>query len=197
MTIILDEKEYPVKDLTIEQYEALKKSPNINEIEIIHILTDAPLEEIKSAPFHQVKFISKVLMSEWATDGDVSELELVVLFNGNKYGLIQPSKISYEEWINLEVFLAEDPLDLIKLATHLYRPLKNDKVGEFRELIPYSLDECMERMEEFKKFPVKKLMSALFFLSVFAQTYTENFLSSMETKMKKQTTQPKIIRKTK
>jgi hypothetical protein len=197
MTIVLDDKEYQVKDLTIEQYEALKQNPDIKDYELIHMLTDAPIDDIKSSPFHQVKFVSKMLMSDWITDGDVSPLELVVVFNGVKYGLIQPSKMSYEEWINLEVFLAEDPLDLVKISTHLYRPLKNDKVGEFRELQPYSLDECMERMEEFKKFPIKKFMSAFFFLSQYATILIDNILSSMEKKGKKPTTIPKIIQKKK
>jgi hypothetical protein len=122
----------------------------------------------------------------------------VVDFKGDKYGLIKPSQLSYEEWINLEVFMAESPLDLVKLATHLYKPLINGKGGEDRELIPYSLDECMGRQNDFKQFPITWLFGALFFLTTFVQELTKASLLSMETKAtennKKDKQRPKILR---
>ena len=97
--------------------------------------------------------------------------------------------------------MAESPLDLTKLATHLYKPLSNNKVGDDRELIPYSLDECMGRMNDFKNLPITWLFSALFFLTTFVQELTKASLLSMETKAtesnKKDKAKPKILRQKK
>ena len=191
MKVVLGKKEYGLLPITIEQYELLKDNPDIKATELITMMTGAPLEEVKQAPFSQVSFISKMLMTEWV-NYDTSPLNLVVDFKGKKYGLIKPSIISYEEWINLEVFMAESPLDLVKLATHLYKPLSNDKVGEDRELIPYSLDECNGRIDDFKHFPITWLFSALFFLTTFAQELIKTSLSSTETKATKNKTNDKV-----
>jgi hypothetical protein len=197
MKVVLGKKEYGILPITIEQYELLKTNPDIKPTELITMMTGAPLEEVKQAPFAQVSFVAKMLMTEWSNT-DSSPLQLVVDFKGVKYGLIKPSNISYEEWINLEVFMAESPLDLTKLAVHLYKPLSNNKEGDDRELIPYSLDECMGRMNDFKQFPITSLFSALFFLTIFVQELTKVSLSSMETKMiennKKDKAKTKILR---
>jgi hypothetical protein len=200
MKVILGKNEYGVLPITIEQYGLLKDNPDIKPVELITMMTGAPIEEVKQAPFADVKFVAQALMSEWNTT-DTSPLNLVIDFKGERYGLIKPSQISYEEWINLEVFMAESPLDLTKLATHLYKPLSNNKVGDDRELIPYSLDECMGRMNDFKNLPITWLFSALFFLTTFVQELTKASLLSMETKAtesnKKDKAKPKILRQKK
>ena len=199
MKVVLGKKEYGVLPITIEQYELLKTNPDIKATELITMMTGAPLEEVKQAPFTQVSFVAKYLMTEWQTTE--TPLQIVVDFKGKKYGLIKPSQLSYEEWINLEVFMAESPLDLVKLSTHLYKPLMNEKVGEDRELIPYSLDECMGRQNDFKQFPIAWVFGALFFLTIFVQELTKASLSSMETKAtennKRNNPKTKILRQKK
>jgi len=196
MKVVLGKKEYGILPITIEQYELLKTNPDIKATELITMMTGAPLEEVKQAPFTQVSFVAKMLMTEWQTTE--TPLQIVVDFKGKKYGLIKPSQLSYEEWINLEVFMAESPLDLVKLATHLYKPLSSNKEGEDRELIPYSLDECIARQNDFKQFPIAWVFGALFFLTIFVQELTKASLSSMETKMTeskvKNNQKPKILR---
>jgi hypothetical protein len=200
MKVVLGKKEYGILPITIEQYELLKDNKDIKATELITMMTGAPIEEVKQAPFTQVSFVAKMLMNEWSNT-ETTPLNLVVDFKGVKYGLIKPSQISYEEWINLEVFMAESPLDLTKLAVHLYKPLSNDKIGEDRELIPYSLDECMGRVNDFRQFPITNLFSALFFLTTFVQELMKVSLSSMETKMIenkiKDKAKPKILRQNK
>ena len=200
MKVVLGKKEYGVLPITIEQYELLKNNPDIKATELITMMTGAPIEEVKQAPFTQVSFVAKMLMTEWSNT-DTTPLNLVVDFKGKKYGLIKPSQLSYEEWINLEVFMAESHLDLVKLATHIYKPLANDKIGEDRELIPYSLDECMGRLNDFKQFPITWLFSSLFFLTTFVQELTKASLSYMETKAieskTKDKTKTKILRQKK
>lgn len=184
MKVVLDEVDYNLKPLTIEQYLALKDNPDINEIELIHLMTGAPVDIIKRAPMTEVKFVASVLMSEMASVHDLSPLVLDLEFKGVEYGLIRPSRMTYEEWINMEVFMAQKPVDMLKIATHLYRPLKSKKYGDERELVPYNLDECVARENDFRSFPVSICMSALFFLTTFARTLTDDFLSSTPHKKK-------------
>lgn len=191
MKIQLGNTDYSVKDLTIEQYLLLKDNNDIKPDELIAMLTDAPIKEVRKAPFAQLSFVAKYLTSNLMAD-ETTPLNIIVDFKGVRYGLIKPSQISYEEWINLEVFMAESPIDILKMATHLYKPLKNDKVGEERELVDYSLDECISRMEEFKKFPINSVFSALFFLTTFVQELTKASLSSLETKLKGNKTNEEI-----
>jgi hypothetical protein len=185
MKVIFDNKEYEIKSLTIEQYSAIKETPNINEVQLIHLLTDIPTDEIKEAPMTDVKFVAQMIMGQFSNATEASELPLVVNIDGINYGLMKPSKLSYEEWINLEVFFSQSPLDLTRLATHFYRPLLSDKIGEERELVKYSFDECQSREELFrKKFQMNWLMSAVFFLQTFVKILTEDFLSSIPNKTK-------------
>jgi hypothetical protein len=93
--------------------------------------------------------------------------------------------------------MAESPLDLTKLATHLYKPLASNKEGDERELIPYSMDECLSRQNDFRQFPITHLFSGLFFLTTFVQELMKVSLSYMGTKViennKKDKAKPKIL----
>lgn len=184
MEIVLGKKTYEVKPVTIRQYKELETNPQISDIDLINMLTGARKEDIIKAPMAEVKFVAAVLRSEWGAELDKTPLELTIEFNGKLYGLIIPSQISYGEWINLEVFMARSPVDIVLLATHLYRPLASDKIGDERELTDYDLGECQSRMEEFMDFPIRSVMSALFFLTTFAQELIKTSLSFTETKMK-------------
>lgn len=185
MKLVLDKQEYDVMPITIRQYMEMDKIGDMSDIDLIHYFTGAPKKDIIEAPFQQVKFIAGVLKSEFGASEDLSKLNLVYEFNGKRYGLIRPSQISYGEWINYEVFLAQKPVNIPLLATHLYRPCVDDKIGDERELIKYDLKECQDRIEEFMDFPVSVVLSALFFLTTFAQKLTENSLSYSETKVNK------------
>jgi|694.fasta_scaffold84296_3 hypothetical protein len=179
MKVVFEKKEYDIKSLTIEQYSAIKDNPNISEVQLIHLLTDIPVSEVMEAPMTDVKFVAQMLLGQYSTATEASELPLVIQIDGLNYGLMRPSKLSYEEWINLEVFFSQSPMDLTKLATHFYRPTINDKIGEERELIPYSLEECQSRENLFrKKFQMNWLMAAVFFFQTFVKILTEDSQSS-------------------
>jgi len=183
MKLVIDNKEYPIKPITLALYEKMMINDDMEDLEILGHLTDIPRDLLKQGTFSNIRFAVNMIRSSFAELDKTSKLDLVIEFNGKRYGLMMPSKISYEEWVNLEVFMAETPVNSRLLATHLYRPLASDKIGEERELIPYSLDECMARQEEFGELPIQTFISALFFLTTFVQEYTEIILSSTETKM--------------
>jgi len=188
MKLVIGENEYQINPLTLEDYNFYTSSEGskIKDIDLIVRFTNAPKKELMKQPFHKINFIASMIRSSWGADDDTGTLDLVYTHNGKKYGLIKPSELTFEEWINLEVFMGQSPLNLPLLATHLYKPLKSDKVGDDRELIDYDLSECESRYNEFLSFPMPVFTSSLFFLATFAQKYTENLLGSMENNLKKQ-----------
>lgn len=182
MKIQIGDNDYSVRDLTIHQYETLKDREDISDIDFICLMTGVDKNLLKQAKATDIIFVAKFLKSEVLFQDEIGELELTLEIDGTLYGLIKPVEMTFDEFINLEIFLAEKPLNLAKIATHLYRPLKDEYIGEKRNLIDYDLQECMDRMELFnKQFPIKKLMSALFFLISFGKILTEDLLVSMET----------------
>ncbi len=182
MKIVFDGVDYDIKPLTIVQYQTIMDNPNINDVDIISLFTEIPRQEILKAPFADVKFVAQALRGDWAGMDSDLPLQLTYTFEGEHYGLIIPSKLSFEEWINLEVFFTQSPLNLPLLAAHFYKPLASTKQGEDRELQPYSLQECMTRASQFQRFPIKVFLPALFFFVSFLQELTTNTLSSLETK---------------
>jgi len=183
MRVVLDDKTYDVLEIGLDKYEFLLKLEEMKDPQVISFLTNAPLEEVKNAPFADVKFVSQMVKSKFYEMYNDTPLELTYTHHGVHYGLIIPSKITFEEWVNLEIFMASSPLDLPLIAAHLYKPLRSDKQGDERELWDYSLDECERRARnEFKDFPVRIFNSALFFFTTFVMEYTKIILSSLETK---------------
>jgi hypothetical protein len=194
MRVVIDDRTYDYVEIGLDKYDFLLKLEEMKPAQVISFLTDAPLEEIKKAPFADVKFVSQMVKSQFYQTYNNTPLELTYTHNGVHYGLIIPSKISFEEWVNLEVMMASAPLDYALVAAHLYKPLRSDKQGDERELWDYSLDECQRRAQnEFKDFPVRIFNSALFFFTTFVMEYTQNILSSMETSKTEKTlpTDPK------
>jgi len=186
MKLVIDEKEYNIKPLTIDDYIYFSKKENqdIKDLDLLLRFTDAPKSELVKLPFHKINFVASVIRSDFGGDDDYGTLDLVITHKGKKYGLIKPSEISYEEWVNLEVFLAQSPLNFKLIAAHLYKPLKSDKVGDERELIDYDLTECESRVYDFGDLPMGHFTSALFFLTTFAQKLTEGLVGSMANKLK-------------
>jgi hypothetical protein len=183
MRVVLDDKDYDLIEIGLDKYDFLQKLEDMKPAQVISFLTNAPLEEVKKAPFADVKFVSDVVKSKFYEMYNETPLELTYTHNGVNYGLMIPSKISFEEWVNLEIFMASQPLDLPLIAAHLYKPLRSDNQGHERELWDYSLDECERRAKnEFKDFPVRIFNSAIFFFTTFVMEYTKNILSSLETK---------------
>ena len=188
MKLVIGSNEYQIKPITLGDYLELKDADltKMTDVDLLIRFTTAPESEIKKIPFAKVGFISSIIKSSFGGDDDALPLALTLKIKDKWYGLIRPSELSYEEWINLEVFMTEKPLDILKIATHLYKPLKNEKMGEERELIDYDLNECLSRQEDFREMYMGNLTSALFFLTTFAEKLTESLLDYMGTQLKKQ-----------
>lgn len=192
MKLVIKEKEYEIKPMSVGDYLDLNEQDVIKmtDLEVLERFTTAPKESLIKIPYAKVKFIASMIRSSYGSDTDALPLALTLKINDTYYGLIRPSELSYEEWINLEVFMAEKPLDILKLATHLYKPLKSDMMGEDRELVDYDMGECKTREQEFRDMNMGNLTSALFFLTTFVEKLTESLLGSLEKKMKGNTKNP-------
>lgn len=200
MKLEVDGIDYLVKPLTIETYEFFTENENIDDITLVSKFTDCNPELLKRAKFTDIKFVSNMIRGSFGQMNDKSKLEMNFEVDGVRYGLLKPSELTYEEWVNLEVFMSKTPIDLGLISTHLYKPLKNDKLGEERELIDYDLEECRSRVELFRtQVPLSIFLSAFFFIAIFVQKLTEGLLDSTENKMnqkkmmEKQRKKPTII----
>ena len=183
MRVVVNDKDYDLIEIGLDKYELLMNLDKMKDPQVISFLTGAPLDEVKQGGFSEVKFVSQMVKAKFLETYNNTPLELTYTHNGVHYGLIIPSKISFEEWVNLEVIMASKPIDYALVAAHLYKPLRSEKQGEERELWDYSLQECETRSKnEFKDFPVRIFNSALFFFTTFVMEYTQNILSSLETK---------------
>lgn len=191
--IVLNDKDYVIREVSIDDYDYYHNKEKVDEMELIARMTNCPMEELTQVPFTQVRFVAQYIQT-LMNDEKPSPLHLTIELGGVKYGLFKPASITYAEWINLEVFMTESPLNIRRLATHFYRPLASDKLGEERELIPYNMEECMAREKEFGKLPIKWFLSALFFFNQFVQEYTKIILSSMETKLTEEGKKNEIIK---
>ena len=182
MRVVIKDKPYEIRDLTLVDYEFAKNIDKLGAVQIIHLFTGAPMEDIKDTNFIEIKKTAALLSQNFSINNVDEKLQEVITFKDKQYGLIYPSKVSFEEWINLEVFLANENMDLPLVAAHLYKPLV--EVNEYeRVLEPYSLEECQKRAQnEFKDFPIRIFTTALFFLSTFALNFTDNILSYLEMK---------------
>jgi hypothetical protein len=181
MKIVIDEIDYPVKEMGIDQYQAILSNENIGDLDLISLFVDVEKSILKRASFQNLKFVASMLRHRIKEDDMESPLNLTYRFKGKDYGLIIPQKISYEEWVNLEVFLAKNPIDMKLIAAHLYKPLVSGD-GDDRVLEDYSMEECIKRSKMWGDFPMSIFVSALFFLGLFSQILTQNILSSLETK---------------
>lgn len=197
MKLVVGNTEYKIKPITINEYDFYKDNTEISDLDLVARFTDCPIDELKKASFTQIKFAAKMIKSDFGGQTDKSKLETTFELDGVRYGLIKPSELSYEEWVNLEVFFSQEPIDIGLISTHLYKPLKSDKMGEERELIDYDLNECQSRVELFKeKVPMSIILSAFFFIAIFVQQLTTSFLDYTENQKKdKPKKSPKIIKK--
>lgn len=183
MNVVLDGVDYEVRDITLDQYELVKQIDKMGDPQVITLFTGIPVDDVKQAPFPDVKFVANMLRNHILELQNEAPLHLTYTHKGKNYGLIIPSRISFEEWVNLEVFSTKKPMDLPLMAAHLYKPLVEGTNGDTRQLEKYSLDECQQRaQEDFKDFPLRVFSSALFFLISFATEYMKLTQLSMEMK---------------
>jgi len=186
MKVILNKKEFELKSITINKYEEIQNSEEeISNSKLISILTDIKESDIRNATIDQINFVSKVIKNYTEQETQKSELTFLINYNGEKLGLVTPSNMLYGEFIDLEVLMSSQPLDLRHIAAILYRPVvsANDETGE-REIVEYDYDECLLRSKSMGHFEIKYILSALFFFTKLGEIFMEgiqNYLAKQRT----------------
>ena len=199
MKILLDEKEYELGELTLNQWNKVKEinmsEQNLTDPEFISLMTDIPLDEIKQATIPQIGFVAKVLESWFTNTTQQKPVRQMVEYKGEMLGLTQPSQMTWGEWTDLEVLFSQEKKNLQHICAILYRPCETYSIKTLeRTIVKYNYDECLERSKDMGDFPMSVIYSSVFFFMNYAKLLTNKQKDSMEVKKKKMT---ELLRRTK
>jgi len=188
MKVQLADKDYDLKGITLDMYETLKNNENLENDEFISLITGIPQHKIRQATLQQINFVAKVLNNYVSNETQKGELKPLIFTGKEILGLVNPSKMSYGEWVDLESLISMRPLNFKHIAAILYRPTtKYDKMTNDRTLVKYDYDECVERSKNMGDMLLKDVLSGIFFLTKFNHLLVEDTLISMENQYKKET----------
>ena len=182
MIVTLGDNDVEIKYISIDQYEKIMEKPDMDDIDFIQLMTKLPLEDLREAPYDQIKFVSSFLKT-WLNKLQNPPLDLEIVYEDERLGLIMPSEMSYGEYADLHTILSSTPVDVRLASSILYRPIIKGE-GENRVIKKYDYDECKERARDFNYFPINSYISAVFFLTKFKQIQLEDSPSFLETKKK-------------
>lgn len=190
MKILLDEKEYELGELTLNQWNKIKEvnksDKKLSDPEFISLMTGIPVEEIRQATIPQIGFVSKVLNTWFTNTPKQTPLKQLISYKDQMLGLTSPSQMSWGEWTDLEVLFAQEEKNLKHIAAILYRPCETYNVNTLeKKIVKYDYEECLERSKDMGDFPMGDVYSAVFFFMKYAQLLTNRHKDSMEAKKKK------------
>jgi hypothetical protein len=188
MIVNLGDTDVEIKYISIEQYERIMDTPDMEDIDFIHLMTNLPVEDLKDAQYDQIKFVASYLKT-WLNKLQNPPLDLEIVYEDERLGLIMPSEMSYGEYADLHTIISSQPLDVRLASAILYRPIIKGE-GETRVIKKYDYDECKERARGMGKFPITSYMSALFFFTKFKQIQLETSPLFLETKRKTELKNP-------
>lgn len=185
--IQLDNTDYDIKGVTLNQYEKVQqksKDGKMEDDDFISLMTGIDRKKIRQATMQQIKFVAKVL-DNYLNNQSNQNLRPLILTGKEVLGLINPSQMSYGEFVDLETLMSMQPRNLKHIAAILYRPTVNyDKETNERTLVKYDYEECEKRQEQMGELFLSDILAGLFFLTKFNQILVDDSLSSLENKMK-------------
>ena len=189
MKILLDDKEYELGQVTLSQYlkvkELNKTGGNMSDAEFISFMTGIPLDDIRQATIPQIGFVAKTIDVWFQNTSKTDTLKQLINYKGEMLGLLSPSQMTYGEWTDLEVLFAQPERNYQHIAAILYRPCETFNVETLdKKIVKYNYEECLERSKEMGDLPISDILSAIFFLIMYAEKLTNKRLSSLEAKMK-------------
>lgn len=173
-------KKYIVKEPTIEMYKrvmALKELLTEEELYLKMLSEIIPLnsEELKDCPAEELSKVNSTILSPFNKVN--KEVYFDFIHQGQKYVMIDTSKLSFGQFIDIDSFLGKDESfkmsNLEQLAAYLYIE-ENTKYGD---------KDHKTRSEAFKTLPIKYLESAIFFLRSIGAISLQYTQISLENKM--------------
>lgn len=159
-------KRYEVKEPTIRMWSDIMKLKSLlDDQELNYLLlekvTGMPKDLILSAKATDINKIGGQLYTYLNLES--KQLFPEFDFNGKTYKLVNMSKITFGQFVDIDTFLSKDEsyriANLHELAAYLYNEVVDGKV------IDYGQIDFAKQSEEFKDLPIRYIESAIFFLS--------------------------------
>ncbi len=148
-------------DITIKKYQKfLQVSKNADEIEMLSILCDVPVNVIKKIKVKDRIMIIKK-MNTFINEKPTGELQNIIEFKGKEYGFIPNfSKLTTGEFVDLESYMKNSNESLHYIMSILYRPIVK-RQGKFYNIEPYNPN--LETAKKFLDLPMTCVLSAFNF----------------------------------
>ena len=192
--IELTHKENKIKlmeKLSIKQYQNLMNHQlsGLSTIEIISILTEIPIDDLKQIDSENYRLLEKVLIPLLHIP-QMDKITFMFNFDGKDYGLVQDFfKLTMSEWIDLQVYSNENQIQNIhKIMALLYRPITKKLKNNKYEIENYDSKTLDERSELFKELPIEYYLS----VTTFFLQNVNKFMEILETSLKQKNQKMKI-----
>lgn len=154
-------KKYEVKEPTIEVWKNVMIYKDLLDEEEMYVkmiaeVTGLSMKEVKSADALEIRIAGDKL---WRyLNQESKQLFKTIEHNGITYKLVDVSKISFGQFVDIDTFMKKDEAykiaNLNELAAYLY----------CEEGIEYGDSDIRKRIDDFKTLPVKYIEGAIFFL---------------------------------
>lgn len=184
----IEDKEYKIPEfISIEKYVSIFKikdlfSEDYFAAKLIHLTTDAPIEDLLESDYQQVNYIASYIMNIIPINKPkfIDRFEL----NGIHYGFFPNWKdLTFAEYIDMDTISTkktDELLDLLHiLAAIMFRPIVSEKSFHDFKIEKYDVKSMQERAELFKKeLDVKYILGAQFFFINYAKRFSNYSLLS-------------------
>jgi hypothetical protein len=188
MIIYNNEQKIEVPEyLSIRHYQKLTKMGGPNTMEIISVLTDISIEDLKELEPDNFNFLEKKLVPMLHVDKP-NKIVFQFKHNEKEYGLVTDFfKLTMSEWVDLEVYSnSENVVDNIhKIMAILYRPVTKKLKNNKYQIENYNSNEIESRAEEFLDLPLEFYLSVSTFFLQSVTTFTEILRDSLKLKNQK------------
>lgn len=180
-----------MEKLSIKQYQNLMNHQlsGLSTIEIISILTEIPIDDLKQIDSENYRLLEKVLIPLLHIP-QMDKITFMFNFDGKDYGLVQDFfKLTMSEWIDLQVYSNENQIQNIhKIMALLYRPITKKLKNNKYEIENYDSKTLDERSELFKELPIEYYLS----VTTFFLQNVNKFMEILETSLKQKNQKMKI-----
>lgn len=161
---------YPVNEPTIETWKNVMVFKDIFDEEEMHIkmiseVTGLSMKEIENTNATEIRRVGDQL---WRyLNQESKEVHKTIEHKGITYNLVDVTKISFGQFVDIDTFLKKDEVykiaNLNELAAYLY----------CEDGLEYGKSDFSKRIEEFKDLPVKYIEGSVFFLLSLARGLQE------------------------
>lgn len=172
----INSKEYTIPEMTVYDWYHIQDELLLNPeagLSIISYLSGCEIEQLRemsTQDFLELWDITQNFINEQSKSNKLPEK--TYKFQGTKYGLINPDKMTIGQFADLDIIINTPGQEkkIHEIMAYLYYPMTGDNLEDF------DLDNLKKRAEEFKMVPLKDAVKALNFFLLTGQQYLNNIL---------------------